>query len=99
MYSVVWPRGNQVIEEGRPARRLDDLNGKTVAELWTWIYRGDHVFPSMEREMTKRYPDIKFVSYREFGSIHGADEANVLAGLHRKLKENKCDAAVAGMGC
>ncbi|MBI2958645.1 MAG: hypothetical protein HYY32_07380 [Chloroflexi bacterium] len=99
MYSVLWPRGMQVIEETSPASRLDSLEGKTVGELWGWIYRGDVIFPAIERELARRFAGIRFVSYEEFGSTHGAEEAKVLAALPEKLKETGCEAVISGVGC
>ncbi|MFC2004449.1 hypothetical protein ACFLUK_02790 [Chloroflexota bacterium] len=99
MYEVVWPRGKKVVENVRFAKRLDTLEGKTVGLLWDWAFRGDEMFPMIEKELAKRYPGIKFVGYEEFGSTHGAREADVLAALPNKLKENKCDAVISAVGC
>lgn len=99
MYEVVWPRGKKVTEMVPFAQRLDTLEGKTVGALWDWLFRGDEIFPMIERELAKRYPGIKFVSYHEFGSTHGGGEAKVLAALPDKLMQNNCDAVISGMGC
>ncbi len=99
MYEVVWPRGRRTVESAHLAKRLDTLGGKTVCELWDWAYRGDNIFPMIEKELAKRYPGIRFVSYEAFGSTHGAEEAKVLAALPDKLKQNKCDAVISGVGC
>ncbi len=99
MYKVVWPGGKKVVEKAQFARRLDSLEGKTIGELWDWVFRGDEIFPAVEREMARRYPGIKFVSYKTFGNTHGGDEAKVIAALPQKLRENKCDAILSGMGC
>lgn len=98
-YDVVWPSGANVTGDTKLAPRLDDLNGKVVAELWDWIFKGDQMFLTWERELKKRYPDVKFVHWSEFGEIHGADEHEVLADLPRKLKEHGVDAAIVGVGC
>ena len=81
------------------APRLDTLEGKTVCELWDWIFRGDEIFPMIENELAKRYPGIKFVSYDVMGNIHGGEEAKVIAALRDKLTQNKCDAVISGLGC
>ncbi len=99
MYEVVSPRGKKAVEIIRLAKRLDTLEGKTICELWDWIFRGDQIFPAIEKELTKQYRGIKFVSYEVFGSTHGGDEAKVLAALPDKLKQNKCDAVISGVGC
>jgi hypothetical protein len=98
-YPVVWPRSRQVKTGAKLAPRLDTLKGKTVAQLWDWVFKGDVMYEVWERELAARYPDIKFVSWRDFGEIHGANEHTVLADLPRKLKEVGADAVICGVGC
>ena len=50
-------------------------------------------------ELAQRYPGIKFVSWKEFGEIHGANEHEVLADLPEKLKQFNVDAVICGVGC
>ena len=98
-YEVVWPRGKKATETVHFAKRLDTLEGKTIGNLWDWAFRGDEIFTTIEKELAKRYPGIKFVGYEEFGSTHGGKEAEVLVALRDKLKQNKCDAVISGIGC
>jgi hypothetical protein len=98
-YDVVWPRGKRVDVGGKLAKRLKSLEGKVVAELWDWIFKGDVIFDVFEKELAKKYPGIKFVSWREFGEIHGANEKAVLEALPTKLKEFGVDAVICGVGC
>lgn len=99
IFHVVWPRGKKTAGDVRAAKRLASLADKTVCELWNWNYHGEKIFPMIEHELTKRYPGIKFVSYQNFGSIHGAEEARVLSELPDKLKHAGCDAVITAMGC
>ncbi|MDP2951742.1 MAG: hypothetical protein Q8O76_00310 [Chloroflexota bacterium] len=99
MYEAQWPRGRQVIQMARFAKRLDTLQSKTVGILWDGVFRGDEIFPLLEKGLARRYPGMKFISYREFGSTHGGDESKVLAALPEKLKQYQCDAVLSGMGC
>ncbi|MFC1988989.1 hypothetical protein ACFLVW_00210 [Chloroflexota bacterium] len=98
-YEVVWPRAMRRLESLRCARRLDTLEGKTVGELWDWIFHGDKVFPMIEKELVKRYPGIKFVSYEVFGSTTGAQETENINAFPDKFKEHNCDAIISGIGC
>lgn len=98
-YEVVWPRGKSTMQSRRLAKRLDTLNDKTVGELWEWVFRGDEIFPVVERELAKRYSGIKFVNYEKFGNTMGKDNKQVLAALPEKLKEYKVDAVISGVGC
>ena len=99
IYEVVWPRGRRVAPDIDYARRLDTLEGKTVCELWDWVFRGDEIFPVTETQLAKRHPGIKFIDYKVFGNTHGFNEAEVIGALAGKLKENKCDAVISGVGC
>ncbi len=98
-YDVLWPRGQRQIGVLSPAPRLDDLNGKTVAQLWDFLFRGDEIFALLEEGLTRRYPDIRFVSWREFGSTHDQDERATLGALQAKFREQQVDAVISGMAC
>jgi hypothetical protein len=96
---VVWPRARWAQTGAKLAKRLDTLEGKTVATMWDWVFKGDVMFDVWEEELAKRYPDIKFVSWREFGEIHGANEHTALAELPDKLRSFGVDAVICGVGC
>lgn len=96
---VVWPSGRRIHQGHKLAKRLDSLEGKTVAQLWDWVFKGDKMFEIWERELSKLYPGIKHISWKEFGEIHGANEHAVLEALPEKLKEYNVDAVIVGVGC
>jgi hypothetical protein len=99
MYEVLWPRGRKVDGLRSLANRFDNLEGRTIGELWNRDFHGDEIFPTLEIELTTRYPGIKFISYEKFAPSHGANEAGVLAALPDNLAENGCEAVISGMGC
>ncbi len=98
-YAVVWPRAPRTAKLTQLAGRPESLRGKTIAELWDYIFRGDEIFPILEDELARRFPDTRFVNYKTFGSTHGAEEREVLARLPAMLKEHGVDAVISGMGC
>ena len=98
-YQVVWPRGKNVIDRAAPARRLENLNGKTVAELWDYVFRGEEIFPLIESELSARFENVKFLGPDRFGNTHGSDEREVLEALPNKLRALGVDAVISGMGC
>ena len=98
-YAVVWPRGEKTMAVTDLAPRLASLAGKTVCQLWDYLFRGDEIFPMLEEGLRARYPDVNFVSYAEFGSTHGHEEREILAGLPDKLHKLGADAVISGMGC
>ncbi len=98
-YAVVWPRGPKTAKLVDLAPRLESLEGKRIAILWDYLFRGDEIFPLLEQELAARYPGLSFVPWTEFGTTHGEGEHEVLAGLAQRFVELEVDAVVSGMGC
>ncbi|MPZ33058.1 MAG: hypothetical protein GEV13_19055 [Rhodospirillales bacterium] len=98
-YAVVWPRSAKAVEIKPLARRLDSMEGKTIAFLWDDLFRGDEIWPILKGELSNRFTKVNFVDHDAFGSTHGDDEHRVLAELPAKIKSMKIDAVVSGMGC
>ena len=98
-YDVVWPRSAQGVQARRRAPRLDTLGGCRVAFLWDYLFRGDELFPVLDKELRARYADIDIVGYEEFGNLHGADEKERVGRLPDDLRTRGVDAVVSGMGC
>jgi hypothetical protein len=98
-YEAYWPRSPREQLTRELAPRLDTLEGKMVAQLWDELFKGDVVFELLEEGLKKRYPGVKFVSWREFGSTHGGNERAALAALSEKLRERGVDAVMSGMAC
>ena len=98
-YEVFWPRAERQQKDKTLAPRLESLEGKTVAQLWDFIFRGDEIFQTLEEALKARYPGIRFVSWREFGNTHGREEREVVAALPERLKALGVDAVISGMAC
>lgn len=98
-YEVVWPSGERRQKIQPLAKRLDTLNGKTIAQLWDYLFMGDEVYATLEDEIRKVYPDVKFVSWREFGNTHTVNERELLASLPQRFKDLGVDAAISSMAC
>ena len=98
IYEVVWPLGRRAVRSGYDAQRLQTLAGKTVCELWNYLYGGERYFPIIEELLKKQYPDINFVNYTPFGNTHGKDETEVVKALPGRLAEHGCDAVISGTG-
>ncbi|HYB41649.1 MAG TPA: hypothetical protein VEL75_07765 [Candidatus Methylomirabilis sp.] len=99
IYRTVWPRGKRRTVAADLAARLDTLDGKTIGQLWDDLFRGDEIFPILERELGQRFPGVRFVRYDVFGSTHGADEARIVGGLPERLRALGVDAVISGMAC
>jgi hypothetical protein len=98
-YAALWPRGPRQAKVKPLAPRLDTLEGKTVAWLWDYVFRGNEVFEQLEESLRAKYPGVKFLHWEVFGNTHGGDERAVVAALPQKLRELGADAVVSGMGC
>jgi hypothetical protein len=98
-YEVFWPRAERQQKRRALAPRPASLEGKTIAQLWDFLFRGDEIFETLEEGLKTRYPGIRFVSWREFGNTHGRDERAVVAALPERLKALGVDAVISGMAC
>jgi hypothetical protein len=98
-YAVVWPRSARSVEVKPLAPRLATLEGKTIAFLWDYLFRGDEIWPILSEALGQRFKGMRFIGWEEFGSTHGDEEHKVLAELPAKLMALKVDAVVSGMGC
>lgn len=96
---VVWPRGGKIVERLPLARRVPTLAGKTIAFLWDHVFRGDEIFPIVERELAQRFRGVTFVPWSEFGAIYGGDERATIAALPDRLRARRVDAVVSAVGC
>jgi len=99
LYEVVWPSGDRRQKMRPLAKRLDTLKGKTVAQLWDYLFAGDQVFLALEAKLREDYPDTQWISWREFGSTHAVNEKELLASLPQRFKELGVDAAISCMAC
>lgn len=98
VYEVVWPLGKSVHDSLSLPPPPDNLKGKTVCELWDWLFRGDDVFRIIRELLAKRYPGIKFVDYSIFGSTGGARQREIIARLPELLRQHGCDVVISGVG-
>ena len=97
-FEVLWPLSRRAVGEARAAPRLPDLNGKTIAELWDVIFRGETIYPLVRDYIKARFPGVKFVGYSEFGNFHGAREHEVSAAIPDRLRAHHADAVIVGIG-
>ena len=98
-YEAFWPRSPRQSKLRPVARRLDTLEGKTIAQLWDFLFRGDEVFDLLEEGLKAKFPGVRFLSWREFGNTHGSDEREMIAALPARLKSLGVDGVICGMAC
>jgi hypothetical protein len=99
---VVSPVGVPETEATLAAKRLTDLNGKLIGEVWNGDFKGDIAFPLIRRQLRKRYPSLQIVPFTEFPHAHVSDDpvrqrerARLIASLAKTMG---CDAVISGVG-
>ncbi len=101
-YEVVSPLGVRDIKWISMAPRLDNLEGKTICELWNESFKSNITFPVIRELLKKNYPGIKIIPYNEMphhhllenpGNTNAESEALIAA-----LKAKGCDAVISGNG-
>jgi hypothetical protein len=99
---VVSPAGGEAVAQKSIAQRLQDLNGKTIGEIWNGVFKGDQTFPILRRLLKQRYPGVKVVPFTDFPHIYGGDNPTEQKKLAKRLaalaKEKGCDAIISGNG-
>ncbi len=99
---VVSPAGLQMQRAASIAPRLDDLDGKTVGEVWNGVFKGDVTFPIIRAALKARFPNIRIVPYTEFHhrsvSDVPAQQREVENRIVAKAQEARCDALILGNG-
>ncbi len=95
-YEVVYPLGRRVPQRKARAVRPHSLDGLTIGELSNHKFDSGFTFEVIERALLKRFPNIKFVSHREFGDTYGAHESEVIKALPQRLKAFECDLVISG---
>jgi hypothetical protein len=98
-YDVVTPRPPLGVQVRQTAVRLDTLAGKRIGFVWDYMFRGEEIFPALERALCERFPGLEVVWYDVFGNIHGPDEKVLVAGLPTVMSQHLVDAVIVGNGC
>ncbi len=100
--NAVSPAGLEAVEVKLSAPRLDDLNGKTVGEIWNGVFKGDATFPVIRKLLKARYPRLNLIPYTEFPHLPGNDHPKEQRERARHVatlaKEKGCVAVISGNG-
>ena len=97
-YEVVWPLAKSTGKAIKMNERLRDGKAKRIGFLWDSSFRGDEMYPLLQAGLAEKYPGSSFVPYTTFGNFHGHDEHEVLAALPERLRAEKLDAVIIGVG-
>ena len=103
VYEVVSPVGETTVEMLPPTPRLDTLEGKTICEVSSEIFKTEVTFPKIRELLKKKYPGVKVIPYTEMPvctiETMGPDtRAKTIKSLIAAFKEKGCDAVISGNG-
>lgn len=97
-YAVVEPVGPQRLAPLTAATGVDDLAGTRIGFVWDSLFDGDLIYDAIAAELGERYEGMGFVGHEVFGDIHGHAEKQVLDELPARMRDERVDAIVAGIG-
>jgi hypothetical protein len=101
-HDVVSPLGIEVVRRRGVSPRLAGLDGKTVAEVWNGVFKGDQTFPLIRRALKQRFPTLNIIPFTEFPHYAGGDNpAEQRARAQRVAalaKEKGVHALISGNG-
>jgi hypothetical protein len=98
VFEVVWPLAASTEQGVTLSRRLGVEGSKRIGFVWDYVFRGDEMFAVLEAGLAERFPGSTFVPYEAFGNIHGHDERAVIRALPERLRAERVDAVVVGVG-
>ncbi len=96
IHAVVSPLGRRALRRKARVTRPQSLDGLTIGELSNHKFDSEFTFGVIEKALLKRFPNIRFVSHREFGDTYGARESEVITALPAKLESFECDLVISG---
>lgn len=100
-YSVLSPVGKSTIKFIEPAKRLDTLNGKTIAVVGG-SFMASVTHAEIKRLILEKYPTAKVLLLNEIGAAGPYPAPGIKRAqkdeFERKLKELKVDAVISGNG-
>ena len=97
-FEVVWPLAKWEPNAVAPVLPIGTLDGKRIAFIWDYRFKGDEMFAMVRDDLLAQYPGVEFVEHAEFGNVHGAEEAEVMRALPERLQRLRIDGAVVGVG-
>lgn len=100
-YSVLSPVGKSTVKFIEPSKRLDTLNGKTIAVVGG-SFMASVTHNEIKRLILEQYPTAKVLLLNEIGSAGAYPAPGVKRAqkdeFEKKLKELKVDAVISGNG-
>lgn len=98
-FEALCPLADDAQAPVAPARRLDDLAGKTIALLSNDMFRADKVLACVAEQVRLRFPSARVVPWEEFPRVSAmGDVHRSVAEVTQALRRRRPDAVVASTG-
>ena len=99
---VISPEGLPLGATGGVSRPLENLEGKTIGEVYNNHFKGELMFRTYRRLLEERYPGIRIIPYDQFPIVYvGGDAASqkrIAKEIAALAKERGCHAIITGNG-
>ena len=94
-YQVVWPLGRSAVQKIEVTSGVEGLDGKKVAFVWDYLFRGPEIFDAIKSEITARYPDgpvhrLRGVRQHPRLGRGGEGEPRTAARAHARARRRRC---------
>jgi hypothetical protein len=99
---VISPQGLPAGPTAGVSRPLDNLDGKTIGEVYNNHFKGELMFRTYRRLLKDKFPGINIIPYDQFPIVYvGGDAASqkrVAREIAALAKERGCHAIITGNG-
>jgi hypothetical protein len=99
---VISPEGLPLGATGAVSRPLENLEGKTIGEVYNNHFKGELMFRTYRRLLEAKYPGIRIIPYDQFPIVYvGGDAASqkrIAKEIAALAKERGCHAIITGNG-
>ncbi len=99
---VISPEGLPLKTINGVSRHLDNLDGKTIGEVYNNHFKGELMFQTYRRLFREKFPGVKIIPYTEFPIVYvGGDPASqkkTAKEIAAIAKARGCDALITGNG-
>jgi hypothetical protein len=75
---------------------LGSLDGRRIAFVWNYLFRGNDAFALARKRLASRYRDVEFVDFEVFGNLD--DNAELIDELPARFRELEVDGAFIATG-
>jgi hypothetical protein len=99
---AISPQGLPAGATAGVSRPLDNLEGKTIGEVYNNHFKGELMFRTYRRLLKEKFPGINIIPYDQFPTVYVGGDAASQKRVAREIaaiaKEKGCHAIITGNG-